>query len=396
MSIEISPLGEVVKVRYGYSFPAADFSSKGIPAIRMSDLSNYIVDTKSAARVPVEYWDKLPNYRIIKGDLIVGMSGSVGKFAIYNNKEPALQNQRVGVLKIKAPKKIDQSYLHYFAFTLEEKLLEIGKGVAVKNVSAKEIEELPIPLPPLPEQKRIAAQLAQADRLRQLRRSASQLGESYLQSAFLAMFGDPATNPKGLDLIEIGKLLSKERAGTQTGPFGSALKKHEYVDSGIPVWGINNLSKNEFIEKDSLFITKEKFQKLKKYSAEKGDILVSRAGTVGRMCVAYPIQSPSIIGTNLIRISLDFSKMHPEYFTALFTYFGNRIGSLRMSADENAYSFVNPSNLKTIKIPVPPLPEQERFAQIVARYEGLRAQMRESTRQAEMLFQGLLHESFGR
>ena len=40
-------------------------------------------------------------------------------------------------------------------------------------------------------------------------------------------------------------------------------------------------------------------------------------------------------------------------------------------------------------------PEQERFAKIVARYEKLRAQMRESTRQAEMLFHGLLHESFG-
>ena len=54
-----------------------------------------------------------------------------------------------------------------------------------------------IPLPPLPEQQRIAAILERADRLRRLRRYALELSEGYLQAVFVEMFGDPVRNPKG-------------------------------------------------------------------------------------------------------------------------------------------------------------------------------------------------------
>ncbi|HXD11597.1 MAG TPA: hypothetical protein VN653_16145, partial [Anaerolineales bacterium] len=114
----------------------------------------------------------------------------------------------------------------------------------------------------------------------------------------------------------------------------------------------------------------------------------------GRMCVAYPSVSPSIIGTNLVRISLDFEIINPEYFTALFSYFGSRFASLKMTDDENAYSFINPSILRTMRIPVPPLSLQEEFAGVVRRVEGLRGRMAESTRQVEGLFESLLAEAF--
>ena len=386
MSIEISPLGEVVKVRYGYSFPAADFSSKGIPAIRMSDLSNYIVDTKSAARVPVEYWDKLPNYRITKGDLIVGMSGSVGKFAIYNNKEPALQNQRVGVLKIKAPKKIDQSYLHYFAFTLEEKLLEIGKGVAVKNVSAKEIEELPIPLPPLPEQKRIAAQLAQADRLRQLRRNASQLGESYLQSAFLAMFGNPETNPKGWDTVKIGDKLKFMTSGSR------GWAKY-YAEKGDLFLRVQNLGANRLLLDDVAYVDAPDNAESKRTKVKAGDLLLSATADLGRTGVIPENFPTTYVNQHLFILRLK-SDLNPYFVAGYYSTEKGKAQILQLDR-EGVKSGLNFDDVKSLRIFYPPLPEQERFAQIVARYEKLRSQMRESTRQAEMLFQGLLHESFG-
>ena len=112
------------------------------------------------------------------------------------------------------------------------------------------------------------------------------------------------------------------------------------------------------------------------------------------MCVARPIQSPSIIGTNLVRVALDQTVMVPEHFTALFTGFGSSAGQLRMSGDENAYSFLNPTILRTLKIQVPPLALQEKFAGIVRQYDRLRAQQRESLRQAEMLFGAVLEGSF--
>jgi type I restriction enzyme S subunit len=99
------------------------------------------------------------------------------------------------------------------------------------------------------------------------------------------MFGDPATNPKQFPLTEVADLFSSIREGVKCGPFGSALKKHEYVETGIPVWTIDNVGENEFSEEHCLHITPGKFEELKSYSAQNEDILISRAGTVGRMAL---------------------------------------------------------------------------------------------------------------
>ena len=259
-----------------------------------------------------------------------------------------------------------------------------------RRVPSKFLEEALIPLPPLPQQQRIAAMLAKADRLRRLRRTACELSDTYLQSVFVHLFGDPGVNPHKWDIAPVERALS--RRGTQTGPFGSSLKRNEYVKQGIPVWGIDNVRENKFTEQGSLFITPAKYHQLSRYTVEDGDILVSRAGTVGRMCVAHPTQSPSIIGTNLVRVAVDTSAILPEYFTALFTYFSDRIES--MSSGGTAYSFVNPRTLKLLKIPIPPITLQQQFAHIVHKFEHLRAQQREAERQAEHLFQSLLQRAF--
>ena len=85
-----------------------------------------------------------------------------------------------------------------------------------------------IPLPDLPEQRRIAGQLEQADRLRRTRRYALELTDTFLPAAFLELFGDPATNPLGLPVAELGDFLSFVTSGSR----GWA---EYYVARGSPV-----------------------------------------------------------------------------------------------------------------------------------------------------------------
>jgi len=287
---------------------------------------------------------------------------------------------------------LDRTYL--WAFLLTPGFVEWASasvsGANLPRLSPQLLVRHKIPLPPLPEQQHIAAILAKVDRLRRLRRTARELGDTYLQSVFVHLFGDPGVDSHKWDIAPVESVLS--RRGTQTGPFGSSLKRNEYVKQGIPVWGIDNVRENEFTEQSSLFITPAKYHMLSRYTVENGDILVSRAGTVGRMCVAHPTQSPSIIGTNLVRVAVDTSAILPEYFTALFAYFSDRVES--MSSGGTAYSFVNPRTLKSLKIPIPPISLQHQFSHIVHKFEHLRAQQREAERQAEHLFQTLLQRAF--
>ncbi len=99
-------------------------------------------------------------------------------------------------------------YLWYFLRFYEPRLAQMGKGSTFEAINRDDLESVHVPLPALPEQKRIAARLDKADRLRRSRRYVHELSNSFLQSVFLEMFGDPVTNSMGWDVTELGTLSS--------------------------------------------------------------------------------------------------------------------------------------------------------------------------------------------
>ena len=251
-----------------------------------------------------------------------------------------------------------------------------------------------IPLPPLSEQRRIAEILNRGEALRQKRVDADYETSRLVPSTFVDLFGDPVSNSKRWPIRSMSDFFTDPRHGPKCGPFGSALKKQEYIDAGIPVWGIDNVAANRFLEANSLFISESKFSELTAYSVEGGDILISRAGTVGRMCVARPTVTRSIIGTNLIRLSFDVRALEPEYFSTLFTYFPQIAHQLRAASDEGAYSFMNTSILRSLQIPVPPVLLQRRFAELVRAARTLDDRQADSRNKVQKLFESLLSHSF--
>ena len=291
---------------------------------------------------------------------------------------------------------VSRDYLFYFLRTPDIVNLATSRcsGANLPRLGPKQLASFQIPLPPLAEQKRIAGILDAADALRAKRREALVQLDTLIQSTFLDMFGDPVTNPMGWHVGRLEDYFSETRAGTCCGPFGSALKKHEYVEDGIPVWGIDNVKPNQFIQERSLFITPAKFAQLHRYSVEPGDILISRAGTVGRMCVAVPTVEQSIIGSNLIRLTLNPGAMLPVYVTCLYTFCGERLPGLRASGDDKSYSFLNTTRLKSLVVPLPPLNLQHRFAAIVQSVEQQKASQRAHLAELDTLFDSLQSRAF--
>ncbi len=273
-------------------------------------------------------------------------------------------------------------------------LQRTATGATIPHVSKSALSGMQLAIPPLAEQQRIVRLLNEADGLRTLRAQADQRTVAFIPALFVKMFGDCARNPFGWPTESVGSLFDHSRGGAKCGPFGSALKKHEYVNVGVPVWGIPNVLPNRFVEAGSLFISRQKCDELSAYAVETGDLLFSRAGTVGRICVARPTLQPSIIGTNLIRLALDRRKVVPEFFSALLTYFGKDVGRLRANIEEGAYSFMNTTVLKALRIYVPPLTLQAEFAQRVTEIRELEASQAASRTRLDALFQSVLHRAF--
>lgn len=332
----------------------------GTPQLRTNNISPQgSLDLSDIVNVKVTP-SELEKYGVRQGDVIFNNTNSVewvGKTAYFDRKgDYVLSNHMTRVRP--NPSLLDAEFLARYLHYLWQIRISAHRAKQWVNQAAIDqtmLAQFEIPLPPLPEQRRIVTILRQADKLRQLRREADERAQQLLLALFYEMFGDPVANPKGWKLFTLESLLSPDRKGITTGPFGSILKRGEYVQTGIPVWGINNVQPNEFVESELSFITTEKYQTLIEYSVEEGDILISRAGTVGRICVAYPSYPESIIGTNLIRVVLDKSKIHPEYFSAILTFFPDRLGNLRASGDEASYSFLNPKSLRSLKFPLPSL-----------------------------------------
>jgi type I restriction enzyme S subunit len=153
----MATIGDLVKVRNGYAFKSADYKDEGVLLIRQSNLGGEKVSLKKAKYLPESFLENHPDFSVNKGDILIGMSGSIGKICTYDLKEPALQNQRTGLLVFKDERQ-RRWFWHYLPL-LERDLVKVGKGVAVQNISAKQIESFPIPVAPPDQQKRIVAEI---------------------------------------------------------------------------------------------------------------------------------------------------------------------------------------------------------------------------------------------
>lgn len=262
MSFQTDKLGEHVEILSGFAFKSSDFNTvgEGLPLVRIRDVVPGKSSTYYSGKYPAEYL-------LSDGDLLIGMDGDFNRENWRGGR--ALLNQRVCRITAKQ-ETLDQGYLYHFLPKALIKIHSETPAVTVKHLSVKGIKNIDIPLPPLAEQKRIAAILDKADNLRRKRQQAIQLADDFLRSVFLDMFGDPVTNPKGWKKEPITEL-----ADVIT---GFAFKSNEYVgDSTEAVRlcrGANTLT-GYFDWSDTVYWPEGKLEKLDGYLINEGDVILA-------------------------------------------------------------------------------------------------------------------------
>ncbi|MGI8495352.1 MAG: restriction endonuclease subunit S [Pyrinomonadaceae bacterium] len=267
---------------------------------------------------------------------------------------------------------------------------EVSRGTTRQRITRKELEKIQIPLPKPDEQKRIATILDKADRLRRQRRFAQTLSDSFLQSVFIKMFGDPASNPMNWEVLSLRKISAK----FSDGPFGSNLKTEHYASSGVPVIRLQNIGVGEYVESHPSFISHLHFKELSKHRCIPGDVIVGTMGEPNLRACILPSSIPEALNkADCVQIRVNEKKANSDFICwllnmpqTLFLASGMIVGQTR--------SRISMGRLAELDVPIPPLPLQEKFAEIVQKFERVRRQQREATRQAEHLFQTLLHRAF--
>lgn len=174
-------LGEVAQFINGAAFKPEDWGEVGLPIIRIQNLTD---SRKPYNRTLREVSD---NLRVRRGDLLVSWSATLGVFT-WDLEEDGLLNQHIFRV-LPDESRVDRSYLR---FALEEAINAMGEhlhGATMQHVNRGAFMGTRVPLPPLPEQRRIATILDQADGLRTKRRRALTLLDELADSLFVSEFG---------------------------------------------------------------------------------------------------------------------------------------------------------------------------------------------------------------
>ncbi|EID0693284.1 restriction endonuclease subunit S [Vibrio vulnificus] len=382
MSWPMVKLGEHISVLSGFAFKSSLFGTEGMPLVRIRDVVPGYTNTYYSG----EY---SPEYIVQQGDLLVGLDGDFNR-ALWKSGA-ALLNQRVCKL-IANETTLDGRYLYHLLPRELDFIHQNTPAVTVKHLSVKKIKDIEIPLPPLDEQKRIAAILDKADAIRQKRKQAIALADEFLRSVFLEMFGDPVTNPKGWEKRELGQLLSSIDSGKSP--------KCESREAADREWGVLKLSAVTYGEyrsgENKAFLGDPTL--IEKYEVKKGDLLFTRKNThklVAAVSYVFETEEKRVLPDLIFRLNVsDEESLNKLYLFSLLAYPSQR-KEIQALAGGAAGSMPNISkaNLSLVQIPIPPIELQRNFAEVVNAYRKVFSKLTMHT-EIEGLFEALSQNAF--
>ena len=337
---------------------------------------------------------KNPEKMLSTGDILVSSANSwnlVGKCCqVPKLQYPSTAGGFISILRPKT-KKLESSYLYrWFSWgEIQRKLRSFANQTTnISNLDHKRTLELQIPLPPLPEQKRIARILDAADALRAKRREALAQLDTLLQSTFLDMFGDPGTNPMGWTKVRSGELfLLPPKIGTITPAAGRGYLVVRVGEVGESRIAFERCGRVDISEKDFV-----------KFRLERGDTVIARAigskNHLGKASFFADFDEATVIDSHVMRLRPDPIKCDGLWFYSLISSDRGK-ALLQQTGGATAVQFnINAKQASSVEVALPPLDLQHHFAAIAESAEHQKAVQRAHLAELDTLFASLQSRAF--
>ncbi len=245
-------------------------------------------------------------------------------------------------------------------------------------------------IPPLPEQRRIAAILDKADAIRRKRRETIRLTEELLRSAFIEMFGDPVTNPMGWDVLPLANV-GVVQGGLQV----TSRRKSNPIE--VPYLRVAN------VFRDSLNLAEMKIirvteRELARVALKEGDLLIveghGNPAEIGRASAWDGSIEPCVHQNHLIRVRLNRNLAEPRFMSAFLNSTGGRRQLTRFGKTTSGLNTISASNVKRTRVLCPPIQLQRGFSEIVDRVDRLNQKRRRVHSEIDTLFNSLVQRAF--
>ena len=317
--------------------------------------------------------------------LLVAMYGAtVGRLGILGMQ--ATTNQAVCHI-VPDPNQADVTYLFRALETKVGEMLSRTVGGAQPNINQGIVKDLRVPLPPLEEQRHIAAILDQAETLRTQRRTALALLDSLTQSLFLDMFGDPVANPKGWLFTRLDQLVRHDDSINY-----GVVQPGDAFDEGVPLVRVGDVVDGNFDPAALKRIDATIEQGYKRSRLRGDEILVTCVGSIGVVALV----EPSMKGFNIARAvsRIPVSEQVNRVFLASYLrtdfvqrYFTSELRTVSQPT-------LNIKQICETRVIQPPLDLQQTFATRIAAIDALKATHRRALAALDALFASLQQRAF--
>lgn len=322
-----------------------------------------------------------------KDDILLSVRAPVG--AINYNTETCCIGR--GLAAIRAGKKLLPKYIYYFFKYYEPILKEEGSGAVFSAITKSFVENIRIPVPPtLEEQQEIVDVLDAASEIIRLRTACIESAQSLIPALFQEMFGDPINNNKNYPCESLKNLCSKIGSGAT--PRGG---KESYLKEGISFVRSMNVHDGIFQYKDLAFINDEQAKLLDNVELQESDVLINITGaSVARTCIVPKEILPARVNQH-VSILRCTGRLNP-YFLNVLLYFQTTKQKLLDLANSKGATreAITKQQLELFKIILPPIEQQELFAEKVQEIEAYIKTQHEELENAKAMFHSLLHHTF--
>jgi len=399
---EVVRLGDYCHVYSGYAFKSGDFCNEGVLVVKIGNLQNgsIVLDNRSSFSPSEKVDNYLQKFVLGEGDILIALTGATtGKIAIVPEKfNGALLNQRVGKFDIfdNALHRLFSKFYfstNDFQESIKTSILQSAQG----NISPKQIEDFLVPLPPLPEQQKIASILSTVQNAKEKTEAVINAAKDLKKSMMKHLFTYGPVSPQEAENVplketEIGMVPEKwevvrlrdKVVKTEQKDMRKTSLKFKYIDvSSIDNNRIQIISSTEYQGKDAP-------SRARKVIKE-GDVIIATVRpTLKRIAITPKEYDNQICSTAfcVLRGNKDLFSYY-LYYVIQRDSFIDELEKIQRGA---SYPAVTDSDVKNIKLPLPPLPAQQKIASILSAIDQ-KIEAEESVKKAiEDLFKTLLHD----
>jgi type I restriction enzyme S subunit len=374
-------LGELVNIVGGGtpSRKVADYWGGAIPWATVKDFKTEVLSKTLECITQTGVKNSATNI-IPAGNIIVPTRMALGKAAI--NLVDLAINQDLKALIIRDKSLVDREYLLRSLLSKSSFIESQGNGATVKGITIDVLKDLELELPPLAEQRRIAAILDKADAIRRKRQRAIELTEDFLRSAFLEMFGDPVTNPRGWLLSKFGKIGELDRGKSKHRPRNAP----ELLGGPYPLIQTGDVANSDGYIKN-YYSTYSEIGLKQSRMWPKGTLCITIAANIAKTGIlAFDSCFPdSVVGFTPNK------KTNTEYVQHWMSFLQK---ILEETAPESAQKNINLKILRELDVPLPPKEQQEAFSRLVKKTEATKEKLNTALQKENCLFNSLTHLAF--